>query len=66
MNWQEHITSDKAILGGKPIVKGTRLAVELIQGRLADGWTNEMLLENYPSLRSEDIKAVHAFISGVL
>lgn len=59
MNWQQHITSDKAILGGKPIIKGTRLAVEHIQGRLADGWSNEMLLESFPTLKAEHIQAVH-------
>lgn len=58
MNWQQHITSDKGILGGKPVITGTRLAVEHIQGRLADGWTNEMLLESYPTLKLEHIQAV--------
>ena len=62
MNWQQHITSDKAILGGKPVIKGTRLAVEHIQGRLADGWSNEMLLESFPTLKPEHIQAVHAFV----
>lgn len=62
MNWQDHITSDTAILGGKPIIKGTRLSVEHIQGRLADGWTNEMLLESFPTLKAEHIQAVHAFV----
>lgn len=61
MNWQQHITSDKAILGGKPVIKGTRLAVEHIQGRLADGWTNDMLLESYPTLKPEHIQAVHSW-----
>ena len=62
MNWQQHITSDKAILGGKPIIKGTRLSVEHIQGRLADGWTNEMLLESFPTLSPEDFQALLAFV----
>ena len=61
MNWQQHITSDKAILGGKPVIKGIRLAVEHIQGRLADGWTNAMLLESFPTLKPEHIQAVHVF-----
>jgi uncharacterized protein (DUF433 family) len=59
MNWQQHINSNKAILGGKPIIAGTRLAVEHIQARLADGWTNEMLLESFPTLKPEHIQAVH-------
>ncbi|MCL4283300.1 MAG: DUF433 domain-containing protein [Flavobacteriales bacterium] len=54
--------SDQAVLGGKPVIKGTRLAVEHIQGRLADGWTNEMLLDSYPTLKPEHIQAVHAFL----
>lgn len=62
MDWQQHITSDQAILGGKPIIKGTRLSVEHIQGRLADGWTNDMLLESFPTLKLEHIQAVHAFV----
>ncbi|MBV6403362.1 MAG: DUF433 domain-containing protein [Flavobacteriales bacterium] len=62
MDWQQYITSDQGVLGGKPVIKGTRLAVELIQGRLADGWTTEMLLESYPSLQPEHIQAVHAFL----
>ncbi|MBS1937452.1 MAG: DUF433 domain-containing protein [Bacteroidetes bacterium] len=62
MNWQQYITSDSAVLGGKPIISGTRLSVEHIQGRLADGWTNEMLLQSFPNLRPEHIQAVHAFV----
>jgi uncharacterized protein (DUF433 family) len=62
MDWQQYITSDQGVLGGKPVIKGTRLAVELIQGRLADGWTTEMLLKSYPSLQPEHIQAVHAFL----
>ena len=62
MNWHDHITSDKGILGGKPIIKGTRLSVEFIQDRLADGWSNAQMLENFPTLRPEHIQAVHAFV----
>ena len=62
MDWQQHITSDKTVLGGKPIIRGTRLSVEHIQGRLADGWTTEMLIASFPSLKPEHIQAVHAFV----
>ena len=61
MNWKNHITSNASILGGKLIIKGTRLSVEFILERLADGWTEEMILTNFPSLTKEDLQAVFAF-----
>ncbi|HLF62296.1 MAG TPA: DUF433 domain-containing protein [Saprospiraceae bacterium] len=39
MKWQDHIVSDKDILIGKPVIKGTRISVEHIIGLLAQGWT---------------------------
>lgn len=57
MNWEERIELDPAILAGKPIVKGTRISVELVIERLADGWDEQTLLEQYPSLSSDDIRA---------
>ncbi len=61
MNWQNKIVSDKNILLGKPTIKGTRLSVEFIIERLASGWTQEQLLENYPRLSREDLQAVFAY-----
>jgi uncharacterized protein (DUF433 family) len=61
MKWQDHIISDTEILSGKPVIKGTRLSVEFIMERLADGWTEQMLFENYPSLNKESLRAVYAF-----
>lgn len=61
-NWQEYIISDDKILLGKPIVKGTRISVEFILERLADGWSEQDLLENYPNLSNESLKAVFAYI----
>ncbi|MEO8085583.1 MAG: DUF433 domain-containing protein [Bacteroidota bacterium] len=66
MNWRDHIHSDKAILLGKPTLKGTRLAVDFIIERLADGWTEEQLLENYPGLTKENLQAVFAYIHECL
>lgn len=62
MNWKDYIHSDETILHGKPVIKGTRLSVELILGRLANGWTEAMLLESYPTLPAGAIQAVHAFL----
>jgi len=58
MNWRNKIISDKDILVGKPTIKGMRLSVEFIIERLANGWTQEQLLENYPRLSREDLQAV--------
>jgi uncharacterized protein (DUF433 family) len=64
MTWQDRVVLDPAILTGKPIVKGTRLAVEFLIGLLAQGWTENELLSNYPGLTGEDIRACLAYASG--
>ena len=48
MIWQERIVIDPSILVGKPVVKGTRLAVEFIIDLLAQGWPESEILHNYP------------------
>ena len=66
MNWEDRIVSDPNVLVGKPTIRGTRLSVEFILERLADGWTEKQLLENYPRLTAEDIRAVFAYASESL
>jgi len=66
MNWQERIVIDPGILVGKPIVKGTRLAVEFIVDLLAQGRTEAQVLQNYPGLTREDIQACLSYASAVL
>lgn len=61
MDWQQYIHSDPDILLGKPVVKGTRLTVEFILRLYAAGWTEKQILENYPTLTSEALRAVFAF-----
>jgi len=53
----ERITLDPNVLGGKPVVRGTRLAVEFIVGLYADGWSETDILRNYPGLTKEDLLA---------
>ena len=55
------IVKDRDILVGKPTIRGTRLAVEFIVERLAAGWTKDELLENFPSLTEEVIRACLAY-----
>jgi uncharacterized protein (DUF433 family) len=57
MEWKNHIASDPAIMFGKPVVKGTRVPVELIVDKLAGGRTIEQLLKSYPHLVAADIYA---------
>ncbi len=61
MDWHQHIHSDAEILAGKPVVKGTRLAVEFILQLFASGWSEQQVLENYPALSPEALRAVFAF-----
>jgi uncharacterized protein (DUF433 family) len=66
MEWRDRITSDPAVLVGKPVIKGTRISVELILGWLANGWTYEQLLEAYPHITREDILASLSFSEEML
>ncbi|HEX5760003.1 MAG TPA: DUF433 domain-containing protein [Thermoanaerobaculia bacterium] len=66
MDWHAYIDSDPEIVGGKPVVKGTRLAVEFLLGLFAAGWTLEQVLENYPALSPEALRAVFAFAAESL
>jgi uncharacterized protein (DUF433 family) len=66
MTWREHIHSNESILGGKPVVRGTRLSVDFILGLLAEGWSQEQLLENYPQLNQAAVQAVFAFAAESL
>ncbi len=66
MNWQKYIVSDKEILLGKPTIRGTRLSVEHIISLIAQGWTEEMVLENYPRLKKENLQAVFSYIQDCI
>jgi uncharacterized protein (DUF433 family) len=66
MDWKERIIIDPEVLTGKPIVRGTRLAVEFIVGLLAQGWSENDILQNYPGLTREDILACLNYAREVL
>jgi uncharacterized protein (DUF433 family) len=51
------------VLVGKPIIKGTRISVELILDRMADGWSMEDVLTSYPHISREDVLAALSFAS---
>ena len=66
MNWHLYITADPAILVGKPIIKGTRIAVEFVLGLYAAGWSQAEILENYPHLTVEQLQAAFAFAAEMM
>lgn len=51
------VTFDKDILGGKPVIRGLRISVEMILELLARGATSQEILEDYPELEPEDLQA---------
>jgi uncharacterized protein (DUF433 family) len=53
----KRIVCDTDILGGKPVIKGTRISVEFLLELLANNWTHEEIMENYPQIKKEDILA---------
>ncbi len=65
-NWHNRIIVNPDVLSGKPVIKGTRLAVEFIMELLANGWTPQKILRNYPQLKQEDISAVLKYAAEVL
>ena len=66
MDWQTFIGSDDRILGGKPALKGTRLSVEFLLERLANGWSVQDLYDNYPALTPAHVQAMFAFVNEML
>lgn len=66
LNWRNYIHSDPDILLGKPTIKGTRIAVELILELLANGWSVETILKSYPNLTENDLKAVFAYLKDCI
>lgn len=60
------IMADPEILGGKPIVQGTRLSVDHILGLLAHGMSHAEIVEAYPELTVDDVKAVIQYAADAL
>ena len=60
------IVANVEILGGKPIIEGTRISVEHVLGLLANGMTNEEIIADYPDLTEESIRAVLGYAARAL
>lgn len=66
MRWQDHIEQKPDVLCGKPVIRGTRISVELILERLGDGWKDEDLLQSFPQLSIEHLRAAQAYAAAAL
>ena len=66
MNWRDHIHSDPGILGGKPVVRGTRISVELILEYFEDGASIADITTAYPHITEADVRAAVAFARDLL
>jgi len=66
MNWNDYIISNDKILLGKPTIKGTRISVEHIISLKVNGWTEQQILENYPTLTSESLNAVFGYVQDCI
>jgi uncharacterized protein (DUF433 family) len=66
VDWKKHIHSNPDVLLGKPIVKGTRISVELILELYSNGWTTDEILDSYPTLKLEDIHATFAYLKDCI
>ena len=66
MEPMDRITIDPEVMVGKPVIKGTRITVQLIVQLLANGATEAEILNDYPDLKKEDIKAALLYASECL
>ncbi|MCB9235671.1 MAG: DUF433 domain-containing protein [Bacteroidia bacterium] len=66
VDYKKHIHSDPAIMVGKPVIRGSRITVELILIKIAGGYSFEEILEMYPQLNLEDILACVAYAAAIM
>jgi len=66
VDWKDRIIVDPKVLVGKPVIRGTRVAVEFVVDLLGRGWTTEEILREYDHLTPEDIQACLAYAGEVL
>lgn len=66
MDWRERIGADPDILVGKPVIKGTRIAVELVLDLLAAGYSTDQIRQQYDHLTSQDIQACLGYAREVV
>lgn len=66
IHWQDYIEERKDVMMGKPVFKGTRLTVDHILNEMGIGMSDQELLDNYPTLRREHIRAALLYAAAVV
>ena len=64
LDYHQHIMRDPKVCGGEPVIKGTRVTVRTILASLAERDTVQELLNDFPTLKEEDVRAVVAFAAA--
>ena len=64
VDYQKHFTRAPAICGGAPVIKGTRVTLRTVLASLAEGASVAGILEDFPTLSEEDVRAVIAFAAA--
>jgi len=64
VSYHDHIVRDPEICGGEPVIRGTRVTLRTLLASLAEGSDEAEILEDFPALTREDIKAVIAFAAA--
>ena len=62
-NWQARITTDPQVCHGKPCIRGTRVMVSVVLDNLSDGLTAAEIVEEYPALATDDVRAALGYAS---
>lgn len=64
--WEDYIEADPDVLAGNAVVAGTRIAVDRVLGLLAEGWSEPQVIDAYPGLSREALRAIFAFAAEVV
>ena len=64
MDYQSHITRDPHICGGEPVLRGTRVSLRTVLASLADGDSPQQILQSFPTLTEEHVRAAIAFAAS--
>jgi uncharacterized protein (DUF433 family) len=64
MNYQDRIVREPQIVGGEPVLKGTRVTLKTVLASLAEGATTAEILADFPTLTEEDVRAAIAFAAA--
>lgn len=65
-NWKNYIEINPEIMYGKPVIKGTRITVDLILEKMSNGQQNQDIIKDFPDLKEEDLFACLAYATSLL